>query len=364
MALSFDMSDSQPPQEPERWEEPLPAGPEANSPTEFDLPFSVPPAPRRRITWRAPGAARAFLFFTAVFIVGAVIGQGMGLGIAMRLLGGRLRAHEPTSPQEVLLLLVRYPLVPFCMGATELLLSLAVTFAFTRGWDRRPLSSVGFTIDAGAGVQFLAGLALGGALMGAIFAVEAGLGWLHVHQVLPFPRAVEHAAIWLGALLPAAAAEEVMLRDYTFQALQEQWGGTAATLITAVMFGALHGINPHAGWGSFAGILVSGILFGAAVLATGRLWLPIGLHVAWNLFEGPVLGFPVSGFVFPSDLTPVVTGPPLWTGGRFGPEAGLLGTLACAAGALILLAIARGRPNQHGDTETRRGSPRSGFLQG
>jgi CAAX protease family protein len=273
--------------------------------------------------------------------------------------------HSPADLEDVLPELLQLPQVVFCVGAVSLLLMLAVTFAFTRGWDRRPLSSVGFPVDARAGVQFLAGLVFGGALMGAIFAVEAGLGWLHIHQVFPFPRAVGHAVIWLGALLPAAAAEEVMLRGYTFQALAEQWGGTAATVITAILFGALHGINPHAGWGSFAGIVVSGILFGAAVLATGRLWLPIGLHVAWNLFEGPVLGFPVSGFVFPSDLTPVVTGPPLWTGGHFGPEAGLLGTLACAAGTLILLAITRGRANHHGDTETRRkahGEP--DFLQG
>ncbi len=184
-------------------------------------------------------------------------------------------------------------------------------------------------------------MALGAALMGAVFAVEAGFGWLHVTRVLPFPRSFVHAAVWLIALLPAAAAEEVMLRGYTFQALAEQWGGAAAALITAILFAALHGINPHAGWGSFGGILVSGILFGAAVLVTGRLWLPIGLHVAWNLLEGPVLGFPVSGMAFPGDITPVLTGPALWTGGSFGPEAGLLGILASATGALLLLASRR-----------------------
>jgi uncharacterized protein len=148
--------------------------------------------------------------------------------------------------------------------------------------------------------------------------------------------------IWFVALLPAAAAEEVMLRGYAFQALEEQWGGGAATLVTALIFGALHGVNPDSGWASFAGIVVSGVLFGVAYWTTRRLWLPIGLHVAWNVFEGPILGFPVSGFDFPSALTIHMTGPSVWTGGAFGPEAGLLGVLACVAGVGLLLAVRRG----------------------
>jgi len=335
------MSNPLPPSEPERPNEPFASGLEEPSDAEFDLPFTVPPAPRRRVAWRPPGAVRAFLFFTAVFIVGAGVGQAVGFRVALGLLGERLPADQPALSPASLLRLLQNPLAPFCGGAAELLLSLVVTLVFTRAWDRRPLNSVGFQIDARAGLQFAAGLLLGAALIGAVFLVEAGAGWLRIGRVLPFPRSLVHAAVWLIALLPAAAAEEVMLRGYTFQALAEQWGGAAAALITAILFAALHGINPHAGWGSFGGILVSGILFGAAVLVTGRLWLPIGLHVAWNLLEGPVLGFPVSGMAFPGDITPVLTGPALWTGGSFGPEAGLLGILASAAGALILLASKR-----------------------
>jgi membrane protease YdiL (CAAX protease family) len=333
------MSTPQPPAEPQP---PESAESFPGSDAEFDLPYTAPaPSPRPRR--QSPGAIRAFLFLTAAFIVGAFIGQllGVALGVLLLLLRGQLALRDLPALLEALPELVQQPVVMFCMGGVSLVLTLLVTLLFARGWDRRPLNSIGFQWDAGAGLQFAAGLALGGALMGAIFAVELGLGWARVAGMTPLPGSLAHAALWLVVLLPAAAQEEVMLRGYTFQALQEQWGGAAATILTALVFGALHNLNPHSGWRSLAGIFVSGILFGAAVLATGRLWLPIGLHAAWNLFEGPILGFPVSGIPFPGDVRTVVSGPTLWTGGGFGPEAGLLGVLASALGALVLLAARR-----------------------
>jgi CAAX protease family protein len=335
------MSNPFPPPEPPRPGEPRPSGPSEAAGEEFDLPYpGVEPVPPR-LARMPPGAVRAFLFLTAAYLIGAGAGQSLGLLLAVMFPRARALVHGLAHLWDALPDLVLLPEVVFCIGGVSLLLMLVVTLAFTRAWERRPLNSAGFQVDGRAGTEFAAGLVLGAALMAAIFAVERGQGWLRIASVLPFPRALARAALWFGALLPAAAAEEVMLRGYTFQALKEQWGGVAATLLTAIVFSALHNLNPHAGWPSFAGIFVAGILFGTAVLVTGRLWLPIGLHVAWNLFEGPVLGFPVSGIQFPGDLTPHVTGPPLWTGGAFGPEAGLLGVFASAAGVLVLLAIRR-----------------------
>lgn len=308
---------------------------------EFDLPYTAAPRPQPPLGRPAPGALRAFLFFTLALALGALVGQTIGLVVGLGLLGDWQLLSRPEALRDSLEQLVAQPIVIFCMGSFSLLLTLAVTLLFTRGWDRRPLVSVGLQLDFAAGRQFLAGLALGAVLMGAVFVIEAALGWLRVMRVLSLPQVLAHAALWLVALLPAAAAEELMLRGYTFQALEEQWGGGAATVLTAVAFGAVHGVNPHAGWASFWGILVSGILFGVAFMVTRRLWLPIGLHAAWNLFEGPVLGFPVSGISFPSAVSTLITGPRLWTGGSFGPEAGLLGILAAVAGAVLLFAAYR-----------------------
>jgi hypothetical protein len=69
------------------------------------------------------------------------------------------------------------------------------------------------------------------------------------------------------------------------------------------------------------------------------------MHISWNFFQGHVFGFPVSGNTA-SEATILETadrGPGLWTGGAFGPEAGLiiLPASLVAAGAILLWVKAR-----------------------
>jgi membrane protease YdiL (CAAX protease family) len=95
-------------------------------------------------------------------------------------------------------------------------------------------------------------------------------------------------------------------------------------MISSAAFGLAHLTNPGATGAAAAGILGAGLFLAFGWARTRRLWLPIGLHLGWNLFEGPVFGFPVSGTSSFRLIHQTVDGPTAVTGGPFGPEAGLI----------------------------------------
>ncbi len=83
-----------------------------------------------------------------------------------------------------------------------------------------------------------------------------------------------------------------------------------------------------------------------AYLRTRSLWFATGVHLGWNWTMATLFDLPVSGFVSDTPIyTAVVTGPALWTGGAFGPEAGLAGTVAIAGGTAWLYRTLRLAPS-------------------
>ena len=86
-----------------------------------------------------------------------------------------------------------------------------------------------------------------------------------------------------------------------------------------------------------------GAWFGATMIRSGSVWMPMGLHVAWNFFEGFVFGQPVSGN--PPGTSLFVAGPAappgFWSGGAFGPEAAGWTALVLVAGLALTLVSPR-----------------------
>ena len=99
-----------------------------------------------------------------------------------------------------------------------------------------------------------------------------------------------------SASLAAAVGEELLFRGAIFRIAEEWLGTTAALIISAVLFGAAHGLNSGATPISVAAIaLEAGVLLGVAYSASRSLWLPIGMHFGWNFTEGGLFGASVSG---------------------------------------------------------------------
>lgn len=214
---------------------------------------------------------------------------------------------------------------------------LAATIFIERITTGRSPAAIGF--DPRYALRDLAiGAGLGTVLFSAVVLELAAAGYYRM-TTIHFKPQLGAAALLLVA---GAVTEELLFRGVIFR-LIEEWAGTwIALIISAILFGAVHATNPAATWvSSLAIALEAGVLLAAAFVVTRNLWLPIGLHFAWNFLEGPIYGTQVSGHTFVTGaFAAQVHGPAVITGGSFGPEAGLPAMLTCLAAATFLLAYA------------------------
>lgn len=152
----------------------------------------------------------------------------------------------------------------------------------------------------------------------------------------------------IGVMATAAVTEEIVFRGVLFRIVEERLGSWLALAISAVLFGLVHlAGSSQAGagaelWGAIAIALQGGLLLGAAYLATRSLWLPIGVHFAWNAVEA-AFGTAVSGKTseFGSLMQTTLLGPASLNGGSFGPEAGWAAILSCLVAATLMLRHAK-----------------------
>jgi hypothetical protein len=145
-----------------------------------------------------------------------------------------------------------------------------------------------------------------------------------------------------AVFVPAAVHEELLFRGYAFQKLYA-WRRGFALFFAALVFAGLHAGNPSVSPIGLVNIFLGGLLLGVAFARYGRLWFPIGLHLAWNVVSGPILGHEVSGYEALRTLWIEVDAGPEWmSGGRFGIEGSAWMTLTeCVAIGLLALRVRR-----------------------
>jgi|SRR5665213_115164 len=206
---------------------------------------------------------------------------------------------------------------------------------YVRVVERRPVRELALR---GAPAEFGAGFLLGAAL----FAITIGIIWsLGDYAIV----GVNHWTAILSPLgfgLAAGVLEEILFRGVIFRITEEWLGSWGALAVSSILFGAAHLANPHATLTSALAIaLEAGVLLGAAFMITRRLWLPIGLHAAWNFTQSGIFGAPVSGTVPHGLFVSTLSGPTWATGGGFGPEASLPAVLVALSGVWLVVYVAR-----------------------
>jgi uncharacterized protein len=222
-----------------------------------------------------------------------------------------------------------WPLFGVVVSATVGLLGIAVlaNVITMRIFDRRPLSHIGLNSTPGSGRNFGWGVALGAGaaalMLSAPLLARAGHLVLKPGANPGWPSLI----FYLVVLLFGAAGEEILFRGYAFQLLIDKIGPWATVLPVGVLFGFAHSANPNATLLAIVNTMLWGILLGYAFLRSHDLWLPIGLHYGWNAVL-PLFGVNLSGLTievtrygYQWDLGP------LWSGGAYGPEGGVLTTI-------------------------------------
>jgi len=227
----------------------------------------------------------------------------------------------------------------------NLLLILPLTYLFRRFLDGETVLSLGLATTGGWLRDMVAGLLLGTVLIGAIFAVEWAMGWLTVEgfrwQVQAPLLVLVNLLIYLLLMVAVAFYEELAYRGYILQNLNADWAVIVAVVASSLLFGLFHGLNPNVTWLALVNIFLAGVVLAACYLVTRSLWLPMAFHFSWNVAQGAIFSYPVSGLPAEGLLLTSTGGNPLLTGGAFGPEGGLLSTAALCLALLFLWAWKR-----------------------
>jgi membrane protease YdiL (CAAX protease family) len=217
------------------------------------------------------------------------------------------------------------------------------TWVWQRFLGKRTMSDLGLSFHRRWFAELGFGLLVGVGLTGSIFVAELIMGWIDI-QGLGWHMQPQHdflASLYLSSIgmIQVVVMEELLVRGYLLQTLEDWIGLPAAVIISSAIFGVAHVFNPTAtGWANYVipfALTLLGAMFGLAYLARRSLWLPIGLHFAWNLCEYYI--FALTG-PLPEQATVFITkiiGPAFWAGlpnSDFGPEVGMLGILAMSCG--------------------------------
>jgi len=240
------------------------------------------------------------------------------------------------------ILLGQFLNVSFVWNQIAELLAVTGSVYVARRWlDKRSFASLGLQLDKRTLLDILAGIGITFVQMGFIYIVMLSLGWLTFEgfawQFDPISAVITGVLTFFIAFIFVGWNEELLSRGYHLQTIASGINLFWGVIISSSVFGLLHLGNPNATWVSVAGIFFAGVYLAYAYIRTKQLWLSIGLHIGWNFFEGVVFGFPVSGLSEIYKLIRIqVQGPELWTGGAFGPEAGLIVLPSLIVGGLLI----------------------------
>jgi membrane protease YdiL (CAAX protease family) len=204
-------------------------------------------------------------------------------------------------------------------------------------FERRSIGDYGLPRRGMFGVQFWQGIGLG---FGAITVLLLGMrsfGVFHFQGI-----ALRGVDIWKWALIYAflfvlvGLREEFRSRGYGLFTLSAGIGFWPAAIVSSALFGFGHRGNSGEDWIGLFNVGLFGMLACLLLRRTGNLWMPIGIHTAFDWGETYFYGVADSGQTLPGHLLNSSSNGTAWlSGGSVGPE----GSVLCTALLVILILV-------------------------
>lgn len=282
-----------------------------------DTPMTTQPIPH-------PGLLRRLLASppARVLLLGFVLLLMMGLNTDVMTMQA---AHPVKAVQHIVALAIA---------------GIAVYLGFAHFVEGRPAAELG---PQGMGRELGIGLLIGAGLYTACELLLMALGIYRITGLNPLSFLVPAIAMAISS----SVFEELLFRGVLFRSVETWFGSWAALVVSSLVFGLTHLMNPQATLEGALFIAVeAGILLAAAVMLTRRLWLSIGFHMAWNYTQSAIFSGIVSGNdAAPGLIRSTVKGPQLLTGGDFGVESSVLALVLCTTTGIVMLVMAVRRGN-------------------
>lgn len=225
------------------------------------------------------------------------------------------------------------------------------------GYSRlgEPSRALGLVKRSGMAREFGTGAAVGWGLMLVIVLPSVFIGgwntrlWTAPHQWFLL-------VLDLAVLLIAALCTELVFRGYPYQRLMNALGTTLGTAFLSICFVVVE-YDPEMPHAAIFALFLLSLILCIAYLRTRALWLPWGLHFAWNVAMAPLFGLPLSGISERAGgFTPVVqtiaVGPDFLTGGDYGPEgSGFAVLVLLLLGVWLIMRATRELNHRYGHPE-------------
>ncbi|PEC86829.1 CPBP family intramembrane metalloprotease domain-containing protein [Bacillus cereus] len=223
----------------------------------------------------------------------------------------------------------------------EMILTFGGAIFFVFLWikfvEKRSFSSIGFWRD-----QWIRKY-LSGALIGFIFIsipvmLLLLIGNVQLEMQRITPTTILGIVGSLVAFLIQGATEEIIVRGWLFPVLSVRSRIWVGIVVTSLLFGFLHLLNPGITILSISNIILVGVFAAFYVLKDNSLWGICAWHSLWNWAQFNIYGFAVSGMAMYSTplFKPVTNGSEFLHGGSFGIEGSIITTIMLSIASIVL----------------------------